>query len=114
MSGEGRTAAAFRCPCSDVEAPARTSFWVELVGQPGFPAVLHGRCFRCGDKWVAVFKAGLIGQYSVKRFIEGRSRFVEGICGPVVDTVRATWELEDLSAEEAQEAEELTQIVVAE
>ena len=59
---EGRTTASFRCPCSDVAAPARHSFWVELVGLAGFPAVLHGRCFRCGDKWVAVFKAGLIGQ----------------------------------------------------
>ena len=96
---EGRTTASFRCPCPDVAAPARHSFWVELVGLAGFPAVLHGRCFRCGD--------------IVKRFILGRSRFVEGICGPVVDTVRATWELEDLSAEEAQEAEELTQRVIA-
>ena len=47
---EGRTTASFRCPCSDVAAPARHSFWVELVGLAGFPAVLHGRCFRCGDK----------------------------------------------------------------
>ena len=110
----GRTVVEFRCPCSDVEAPANHSFWVEIVGLPGFPPLLYGSRFRCRDKWVALFKAGLIGQYSVKRFIEGRNRSVEGICGPVVDTVRATWELEDLSAEEAQEAEELTQRVVGE
>ena len=86
---EGRTTANFRCPCSDVAGPANHSFWVELVGLAGFPAVLHGRCSRCRDKWVAVFKAGIIGEYNVKRFVEGRNRFLEGIVGPVVDTVRA-------------------------
>ena len=39
---EGRTTASFRCPCSDVAAPANHSFWVELVGLAGFPALLHG------------------------------------------------------------------------
>ena len=29
---EGWTTASFRCPCSDVAAPANHSFWVELVG----------------------------------------------------------------------------------
>ena len=37
---EGRTTASFRFPCSDVAAPARRSFWVELLGLAGFPAVL--------------------------------------------------------------------------
>ena len=67
MLGEGRIVAEFRCPCSDVEAPARTSFWVELVGVPGFPPVLYGVCARCRDKWVGVAK-GNVGDYKVKRW----------------------------------------------
>ena len=62
---EGRTTASFRCPCSDVAAPARHSFWVELVGLAGFPALLHGRCFRCRDKWVAVFKVNCKTNYLI-------------------------------------------------
>ena len=38
----GRTAAVFRCPCTDAWAPPRTSYWVELVGLPGFPALIEG------------------------------------------------------------------------
>ena len=105
MSGEGRTAAAFRCPCSDVEAPARTSFWVELVGVPGFPSALYGVCARCRDKWVGVAE-GNVGDYKVKRW------FGPGL-GPVVQVVRATWELGDLSAAEAEEILSAAQAVEA-
>ncbi len=109
---EGRTTASFRCPCSDAGDPANHSFWVELVGLAVFPALLHGTCVRCRDKWVAVFKAGVIGEYSVKRFVGTVAS--GGLAGPVVGTVRATWELEDLTVEEVQEDEALTQRVVGE
>ena len=37
----------------DARAPRGVSFWVELEGPGGWPSVLSGRCFRCGDQWVA-------------------------------------------------------------
>ena len=49
---EGRTTASFRCPCSDVAAPARHSFWVELVGLAGFPAVGRRAWGMWVDMWV--------------------------------------------------------------
>ena len=49
----GKTTAAFRCRCTDAHAPRGVSFWVELEGPGGWPSVLSGHCFRCGDQWVA-------------------------------------------------------------
>ena len=51
----GRTAAEFRCPCTDAWAPPRTSYWVELVGLPGFPAFIEGRCGRLLEAWGVSF-----------------------------------------------------------
>ena len=49
----GKTTAAFRCPCTDADAPRGVSFWVDLEGPGGWPSVFTGRCFRCGNQWVA-------------------------------------------------------------
>ena len=101
---EGRTTANFRCPCTDVSAPPGHSFWVELVGLPGFPALLHGTCHRCDDKWVGLTSQVLVW-YDVHRWLGG-------VVGAVVGgAVRATWELEDLTQEEVEECQKLTQEV---
>ena len=67
---EGRTTANFRCPCTDVAAPPGHSFWVELVELPGFPALLHGTCHRCNDKWVGL-TSQVLGWYDVHRWLGG-------------------------------------------
>ena len=94
---EGRRAASLRCPCSDVEGPANHSFWVDLVGLPGFPALLYGSCFRCRDKWLA-YAGTRCGFYQVRRLLPDYTS------GPVVfPELQATWELEDLTEEEIEE-----------
>ena len=74
----GRTVVEFRCPCSDVEAPANHSFWVELVGLPGFPPLLYGSCFRCRDKWLA-YAGTRVGFYQVRRGLPHQTSFVRPI-----------------------------------
>ena len=88
---EGRTAAPFRCPCTDAWAPQRTSYWVELVGLPGFPALLEGRCGRCRDRWVAL-QTKKVGVYSVELW----ARTGIGVAPPAGE-VTACWELEELT-----------------
>ena len=56
MTAVGRTTARFRCPCSDAETPPpppapRVVYIVEAEAPGGWPALLSGRCFRCGDRF---------------------------------------------------------------
>ena len=69
---EGRTTTEFCCPCTEASAPRGVSFWVELVGLPGFPSILEGRCARCGDRWVACAESTLLGWYGVQRWVPGK------------------------------------------
>ena len=105
---EGRTTAEFCCPCTEASAPRGVSFWVELVGLPGFPPILDGRCARCGDRWVACAESTLLGWYGVQRWVPGKG--VE-FGGHIVARVKSTWELEDLSSERQEELLELTQSI---
>ena len=91
----GRTTAEFRCPCTEAWAPARTSYWVELTGHPGFPRFLEGICSRCHDRWVAEI-SGSVGIYRVYAWSSG------GYAGQV----RATWELEEKEEDEEPQREE--------
>ena len=107
----GKTKAPFRCPCSDADAPRGASFWVDLVGPGGWPSVLSGRCFRCGDQWVASHlhrstdtDTAELGFYAVRRRTFSRWRSNE-----VLDIVRGAWDLEDLTQGAICEHVQLTQ-----
>ena len=98
----GRTIAEFRCPCTEAWAPARTPFWVGLTGHPGFPRFLEGICSRCHDRWVAEI-SGSVGSYRVYAWSSGIP-----VSGPDGE-VRATWELEELTAERTEELTQITE-----
>ena len=98
----GRTVAEFRCPCTEAWAPARTSFWVELTGHRGFPRFLEGICSRCYDRWVAEI-SGSVGIYRVYAWSSGIP-----VPGPDGEG-RATWELEELTAERTEELTQITE-----
>ena len=107
----GKTTAPFRCPCSDADAPRGVSFWVDLEGPGGWPSVLSGRCFRCGDQGVASrfhrpTESGTaeLGFYAVRRRTSGLWR-----SNQVVDIVQSVRGLEDLTEEAICEHVQLTQ-----
>ena len=113
MTAVGRTTAQFRCPCSDAETPPpppapRVVYIVEAEAPGGWPALLGGRCFRCGDRFCLLAGSTLpLGEYQVFYFSpQGVLPLREALC-----KVRAIWELEDCSPQGVEDFEELTQTI---
>ena len=112
MADEGRTVVTFKCPCSDAESPPpppapRVSYWVEAEAPGGFPALLAGRCARCGDRFCLLSPAGSggLGKYQVFPW----TRFGVGDYPLSPDLLAGTWESQDCSPQGRLDVEEATQ-----